>query len=415
VEEAVVLASKVSGALQHAHEYGVIHRDIKPANILLQDGEPVVSDFGIALALGVVGGTRLTETGLRVDTPYYMSPEQATGDQAVGASTDTYALGSVLYEMLVGDPPFARSTAQAVLGKIIAGKSVSVREERPSVPANVDAAVRKALEKLPADRFSSEQEFAKALGDEHFRYGELETAGTDGATAGPWKQLTMAFTGLASPFAVAFGWSLLCPDPPGLVTRVSVRIPEERLFHPNGGDLDLSPDGALMVYRGADEEGRPILWAKRWNALDATVIRGTEGAGLPTISPDGQEVAFHVGGSMRVAPIQGGVSRTLVEGGFCCTGWSSDGARVYFSDADVGLRRVPARGGSPEIVTEVDIGAGDRLHVLRDVLPGGGGVVFMTRGPGGDRVQAVDVETGEVKDLTPGTYHATAPRGICCS
>ena len=121
VDEAVALASKVAGALQHAHEHGVIHRDIKPGNILLQDGEPVVADFGIALAVGAAGSNRLTETGLSLGTPYYMSPEQATGDQAVGASTDTYALGSVLYEMLVGDPPYPGSTAQAVLGKIIAG------------------------------------------------------------------------------------------------------------------------------------------------------------------------------------------------------------------------------------------------------------------------------------------------------
>ena len=165
VDEAVRIATAVANALDHAHRNKVIHRDIKPGNILLQDGEPVVSDFGIALALGVAGGTRLTETGLSVGTPFYMSPEQATGDQAVGASTDTYALGSVLYEMLVGDPPFAGSTAQAVLGKIIVGKRVSVTEERASVPANVDAAIRKALEKLPADRFTSAQDFARALGD----------------------------------------------------------------------------------------------------------------------------------------------------------------------------------------------------------------------------------------------------------
>ena len=404
VNEAVRIATAVANALDHAHRNEVIHRDIKPANILLQDGEPVISDFGIALALGVAGGTRLTETGLSVGTPYYMSPEQATGDQAVGASTDTYALGSVLYEMLVGDPPFAGSTAQAVLGKIIAGKSVSVRAERPSVPVNVDAAVRKALEKLPADRFSSAQGFAKALGDEHFRYGELATAGEGGVVTGPWKQLTMAFAGVAALLAVAFAWSLLRPDPPGPVTRVSVRIPEEQFFHPTGGDLDLSSDGALMVYRGADDEGGPMLWARRWNALDATVIRGTERASYPTISPDGREVAFSAAGSIRVASIQGGVLRTLVEGGLCCPAWSSDGAWVYYADPDVGLSRVPVAGGSPEIVTELNIGAGDQFQRLPDVLPSGRGVVFTTRVTGNNRVQAVDVESGEVRDLTPGTY-----------
>ena len=106
VDEAVALASKVAGALQHAHEHGVIHRDIKPGNILLQGGEPVVADFGIALAVGAAGGSRLTETGLSVGTPYYMSPEQATGDQGLGPATDTYALACVLYEMLVGEPPY---------------------------------------------------------------------------------------------------------------------------------------------------------------------------------------------------------------------------------------------------------------------------------------------------------------------
>src|SRR6185369_10246506 len=99
--------------LDHAHRHGVIHRDIKPANILFQDGQPVVADFGIALAVGAAGGGRLTETGLSLGTPYYMSPEQATGDQTVGPATDIYALGCVLYEMLVGEPPYTGATAQA--------------------------------------------------------------------------------------------------------------------------------------------------------------------------------------------------------------------------------------------------------------------------------------------------------------
>ena len=256
VDEAVALASKVAGALQHAHEHGVIHRDIKPANILLQDGEPVVADFGIALAVGAAGGGRLTETGLSLGTPYYMSPEQATGDQAVGASTDTYALGSVLYEMLVGDPPFAGSTAQAVLGKIIAGKSVSAMEERPSVPPNVDAAVRCALEKLPADRFTSAQEFVRALGDEHFRYGEA-VPGVDGAVANRWKRVAILGWSAAAVFAVTLGSVLLRtdpPEPPEPVTRVSVLMAEAQSFNPSLGALDLSTDGSLMVYKGQGDD-----------------------------------------------------------------------------------------------------------------------------------------------------------------
>ena len=143
VDEAVQIAKNVAEALDYAHRQGVIHRDIKPANILLQDGKPVVSDFGIALAVGSAGAARLTETGLSVGTPYYMSPEQATGDQYVGPPSDTYALAAMLYEMLTGEPPYMGNTAQAVLGKIIQGTPVSATEIRKSVPANVDAAIRK--------------------------------------------------------------------------------------------------------------------------------------------------------------------------------------------------------------------------------------------------------------------------------
>ena len=189
VDEAVGIATAVANALDYAHRHKVIHRDIKPANILIQDGEPVVSDFGIALAVGAGGGDRLTETGLSLGTPYYMSPEQATGDQPVGSSTDTYALGSVLYEMLVGEPPYPGTTTQAVLGKIIAGKPVSAREHRSSVPANVDAAIRCAIEKLPADRFTSVQDFVRALADPGFRHGEEVAAGV-AAGAGPRKHYT---------------------------------------------------------------------------------------------------------------------------------------------------------------------------------------------------------------------------------
>jgi serine/threonine-protein kinase len=245
----------------------------------------------------------LTETGLSLGTPYYMSPEQATGDQAVGASTDTYALGCVLYEMLVGDRPFAGSTAQAVLGKIIAGKHISATEERPSVPANVDGAIRKALEKLPADRFVSALDFEKALENEHFRHGELAGAGGGGVAAGPWNRLAMATTALAAAFAVAFGWSVLGPDapePPELVARFVT--PFEEGQGPMAGGvagvrMALTADGSALVYRGPG-----ALWIRRWADLDATPIRGTEGGGFPVLSPDEREVAFVAGNAVRVAP-----------------------------------------------------------------------------------------------------------------
>ena len=377
-----------------------------------------MADFGIALAVGAAGGGRLTETGLSLGTPYYMSPEQATGDQAIGASTDTYALGSVLYEMLVGEPPYPGTTAQAVLGKIIAGKPVSATDERPSIPANVDAVVRKALEKLPADRFTSAQDFVRALGDEHFRYGEA-VAGVDGAVASLWKRVAILGWSAAAVFAVTFGWSLLRPEPPappeppGPVTRVSVLIGDARSIHPGRAELDLSTDGSLMVSRGLSDDGGPQLWLRRWDALEATPIRNTEGAHGPEISPDGRDVAFGGSGSIQVVPPEGGISRTLTEEALCCPSWSPEGDWVYYTNLSQGLSRVPASGGPSEVVTQVDAAAADVINVLADALPGGRGVLFQAEGDGitNQRIQALDLETGEVKDLTLGQTPLYSPTG----
>ncbi len=163
VGEAVEIAKSVAGALSFAHARGVIHRDIKPENILLQSGQALVADFGIALAINQAAGTRLTETGLSLGTPYYMSPEQATGDRDLDPRSDVYSLGAVVYEMLVGDPPFLGSNLQAVIAKVVTDTPTAVRVLRESVPASVDSAVAHALAKVPADRFATAMDFAVAL------------------------------------------------------------------------------------------------------------------------------------------------------------------------------------------------------------------------------------------------------------
>jgi serine/threonine protein kinase len=211
VDEAVKIATGIANALDYAHRQGVIHRDIKPANILLQAGEPVVSDFGIALAVGTAGGSRLTETGMSLGTPWYMSPEQATGDQQVGPPSDIYSLGAVLYELLTGEPPYTGATAQAVLGRIIQGEPVSATEVRRSVPANVDAAIRKALEKLPADRFTGAQEFAKALGAPEFRHGTARS--TESAKSGVSRRTWLTVSAIATGAILFSTWWFAGRDP----------------------------------------------------------------------------------------------------------------------------------------------------------------------------------------------------------
>ena len=168
VDEAVRIAREVADALDYAHRHGVIHRDIKPENILLHDGRAMVMDFGIALAVSAAAGGRMTETGLSLGTPHYMSPEQATADKAITARSDIYSLASVLYEMLTGEPPHMGTSAQQIIMKIIAEPVRPAAELRKSIPPHVAAALAKALEKLPADRFDSARAFSDALGNPAF-------------------------------------------------------------------------------------------------------------------------------------------------------------------------------------------------------------------------------------------------------
>jgi eukaryotic-like serine/threonine-protein kinase len=164
VEDAIRIAREAAQALQYAHDHQVIHRDIKPENLLLtRDGNTLVADFGIARGVSGSAESRLTETGLAVGTPAYMSPEQASGDRGLDARSDLYSLAAVLYEMLAGQPPFSGATTQAMLARRFTEPAPSARALRPSVPEPVDQAIRKALSAVPADRFSTMAEFGQAL------------------------------------------------------------------------------------------------------------------------------------------------------------------------------------------------------------------------------------------------------------
>jgi hypothetical protein len=229
VDEAVRIATNVAEALEYAHSHGVIHRDIKPANILLQAGKPLVSDFGIALAVGTAGGGRLTETGLSLGTPHYMSPEQATGDSHVGPQTDIYALCCVLYEMLVGEPPYTGSTPQAVLGNVLQGNAVSATDVRASVPPHVDGVIRKGLERLPADRFTAASEVSRQLADLAFRYpapSDRVRAGVTADTGWPWPKYmaVVAIIGASSLVSVGAFWAITRTSSTEVFNRVPVVV-----------------------------------------------------------------------------------------------------------------------------------------------------------------------------------------------
>jgi eukaryotic-like serine/threonine-protein kinase len=184
VGEAVRLAGEIADGLAAAHALGVVHRDIKPENILLQGGHAVIADFGLARALTAAAGEQLTQSGMALGTPYYMSPEQATGGDVDGR-TDVYALGCVLYEMLTGAPPFTGATVQAVLARHSVDTVAPIRTVRSSVPEAIERVVLRSLAKVPADRYESARQLADAL-------ARAAAGGEDAAPAPRWPRLAAA-------------------------------------------------------------------------------------------------------------------------------------------------------------------------------------------------------------------------------
>ena len=415
VEETVALIKDVADALHFAHEQGVVHRDIKPENILLQRGKPLVADFGIALAVSQAGGSRLTETGLSLGTPHYMSPEQATGDREIDARSDIYSLGAMAYEMLVGEPPHIGSSVQAIVARILSDDPAPITRSRSLVPPNVDAAIQRALAKSPADRFTSAARFAEALTNPAFRLG---LPGAQAAEpAGPWRQRALALGGVAGLLLVAAAWGWLRPRPetPRPVSRFSIALPDDQSLATSGFTrLDITPDGTRLVYAGkpagqGQTSSASQLWLRPLDQLEATPLPGTEGAIDPFISPDGQRVGFmefnSIGGlRLRVVSLAGGPPTTIADTMVFPFGaaWGPDGI-VYFTQqaaARAGrtqLARVAGTGGTPVALTAVDTAAGETGHIWPDVLPNGKGVLFSIGRGASAREEATDIAIADIK------------------
>jgi len=362
VNEAVKIATDVADALHYAHTQGVIHRDIKPENILLANGRPMVADFGIALAVSAAAGGRMTETGLSLGTPHYMSPEQATAEKEISARSDVYSLASVLYEMLTGQPPHSGGSAQQIIMKIITEAPPLVTTLRKSVPPNVAAAAAKALEKLPADRFESAKCFGDALTNPAFRI-EGQTAGTGVAFSAAVSR--RAFTGVTA-LAVLAGtaalWGWLRPTPTPAPTPARFQL---SLFTSSSGDgwqnMALSPDGQAIAWsasgaeRHADVRARgkeQSIWLKTAEQAVAEPLAGTEGGSSPAFSPNGDWIAFVADGRLRKIRRDGRDLTTIAEGvaqGTSSTAWLDDGT-VLFTGPRFDLSAVGADGRTRVII-----------------------------------------------------------------
>ncbi|MBY0489260.1 MAG: protein kinase [Gemmatimonadaceae bacterium] len=245
IEDALLIAREVADALHYAHAQNVIHRDVKPENILLQGGHALVADFGIALAVQQAGGPRMTQTGLSLGTPSYMSPEQAMGERTIDARSDIYALGAITYEMLTGEPPFTGATMQAVVAKVLNAEPERPSLTRKTLAPPVERAVLKALAKLPADRFATAAAFADALRDgSAFTASTSEAPSMGGKRARLDGRIMLAAGILLGAVAATALTSALRTSPGTLSTATSKQF----TFTGKAGVPALSADGAVLAY-----------------------------------------------------------------------------------------------------------------------------------------------------------------------
>ncbi|MGH7688780.1 MAG: protein kinase domain-containing protein [Gemmatimonadaceae bacterium] len=384
IDEAVKIATEVADALDYAHRHGVVHRDIKPENILLHDGRPMVADFGIALAVSAAAGGRMTETGLSLGTPHYMSPEQATADKDITNRSDIYSLASVLYEMLTGEPPHMGNSAQQIIMKIVTEDAAPVTKLRKSVPPNVAAAVAKALEKLPADRFVSAAEFAAALGNPGFRTATGAAAIGGGPLNAGFRGTTRAFAAIAAVLLIAAAWGWLRPRAAAPEIRYGLALPLGAALLPGASAPTPAPDGSYLVYAGPGTGSARRLWIKRRDQYAPTPIIGTDGAASFALSPDSKWIAFTgpTPGALRKVPVDGGVPVLLVGDGaglYSGVTWVDQQTIAYvnagqdFRAGSHGISEVSAAGGSPRLLWKGDAAA---LAFGVSALPNGRGVLI---------------------------------------
>ena len=380
IADALRIAGEVASALDYAHRQGIIHRDIKPENVLLHDGQALVADFGIALALTSAGGGRMTQTGMSLGTPNYMSPEQAMGEREITARSDVYSLGAMTYEMLTGDPPFTGSTAQAIMAKVMTEKPTPPSTVRDTVPPQVEAAVLSALAKLPADRWGSAREFADAL---KYEGTGLRTAGgyaTRPVKAPAARTALLLGATLVLGLGGLLGWLARRPPPPseGFPVEFAIEVDSTYTIDADvSSALALSADGSRLAYLGRTGSTRRI-YERQLGVTGVRPIAGTEGASDPFYSPDGEWIGFEgADRSIRRVRSAGGNAEVLAKdlGNIYGGSWGSKGQIVVGAGAPQALYLIQTDGGPPERLTLPDTAKGER-HGYPSFLPGGEAVLF---------------------------------------
>jgi eukaryotic-like serine/threonine-protein kinase len=415
VPDAIRIATDIASALDYAHRHGVIHRDIKPDNVLFQDGRALLADFGIALARSK-DGIRITRAGLTVGTPQYMSPEQASGEHEVDPRSDVYALGAVVYEMLSGQPPFPGATAQEIFAQVLSEDPLPLATRRRTVPAHVDTAVSRALEKLPADRWQSAARFSDALNG----IGSSEVSQIRRRERSLWQTaLPWAAAALLLPFAwLGFRAQSAAPAPPKGPARFIAEYPPDvrPTFTPW---VRISRDGRQLFVTGIVHRREEVL-RRPLDRLEMEVIPGAgmgdQGTGnsRPFFSPDGRWVAYHKAGKLRKVPVEGGPPIDLAASDWAAGSWGTNGRLVYSQSYNTGLWTVSEGGGGERMLTTPDTASGELGHWWPQVLPDGDHVIFTAYRTPVERatIEVLTISTHERKVLfTGGVFGFYVPSG----
>ena len=418
VDEAVRIACAVGNALDYAHRQQVIHRDLKPENILLHEGQPLIADFGIALAVSNAGGARVTQTGISLGTPQYMSPEQATGDRTIDGRTDIYSLGVILYEMLAGDPPYLGGTAQAILAKLLTERPHPVTATRASVPVYVDAAIARALEKLPADRFATANAFVDALS------GKSAASPVTGAPAfsrpvppdprrsSRRRMIVAALVMVLVGVLVTSAWRLgrRAGVDEASEVRLSMMLPDRSPGTYVGPPIAISPDGRSVAYTANTASGWQVA-IRRLGELEPKILPNTIGGLYPIFSSDGRSVYYFDGSTLKRVGLDGGLPSVATTSAIGAGGGGSsaaNGALVIAGPVPLqGLGIIRAHGGPIEKLTHADSALGEFTHRFPVVLSDGETVLFTSWRRGGLK----DAHIG-VASLSTGAHKVLDVEGV---